>query len=230
MIPVYKKALRFFGRISTQHLGSYVNPLKEEIVKANMGILFELYVGQMLLAACFAFLAAFFGVAIFLAVKGFPLLIASASGLLAGLTVAGIVLFLFHSYPYQRMASKTSDLEANMPFAVNHMAAIAASGMPPFVLFKLLSDVPEFGEVANEAKHIVRNVEVFGMDVNTAIRNVAERTPNDAFRQFLFSIISTIETGGDLKKFFENSAKDALFTYRLRRQKYLQTLATYADF
>ena len=76
----------------------------------------------------------------------------------------------------------------------------------------------------------MRNVEAFGMDVVSAMRNVADRTPSTEFRQTIYGIISTIETGGDLKKFLENAAKEALFDYRLKREKYMQTLSTYADF
>ena len=117
-----------------------------------------------------------------------------------------------------------------MTFALNHMSAIASSGVPPFVVFKLLTNVREYGEVMEEAKRITRNVEVFGMDLLSAIRNVAERTPSEEFRQFLYGIVSTVETGGDLKSYLENSASNALFEYRLKRQRYLQILSTYADF
>jgi flagellar protein FlaJ len=117
-----------------------------------------------------------------------------------------------------------------MPFAINHMSAIASSGVPPHIIFKLLIDIKEYGEICNEARRIVRNVDIFGMDIISAIRNVAERTPSDDFKQFLFGIVSTIDTGGNIQKYLESSAKDALFDYRLKRQKYLQTLSTYADF
>jgi flagellar protein FlaJ len=117
-----------------------------------------------------------------------------------------------------------------MPFAISHIASIAASGVPPYVAFKLISDVKEYGEISNEARRIVRNVEAFGMDLVSAISNVADRTPSTELKQFLYSIISTIETGGDLKKFLDNAAKEALFEYRIVREKYMQTLSTYADF
>jgi flagellar protein FlaJ len=82
----------------------------------------------------------------------------------------------------------------------------------------------------HESARIVRNIDVFGMGVTNAIKNVADRTPSDNFKQFLYGIISTIETGGNLKQFFETTGQDALFDYRLKREKYLQTLSTYADF
>ena len=73
-------------------------------------------------------------------------------------------------------------------------------------------------------------MDIFGMDITSAVRNVADRTPSQKFKQFLVGIVSTIETGGDLKKYLETTAKEALFEYKLKREKYLQTPSTYADF
>ena len=226
----YKDALRFFGKWGLKNLSGYVAPLKEEIIKSNLNILFELYVGRMIFFTLLAFFFTIIAVPIVSAIIGFPILISLASGLIIALPISLGALTIYHSYPYQLLTSKKSDIDGNMPFAMNHMSAIAASGVPPFVIFRLLSNIKEYGEVMNESKRIVRNVEVFGMDLTTAINNVAERTPSDSFRQFLLGIVSTIETGGDLRKFFENTARDALFEYRLKREKYLQTLSTYADF
>jgi flagellar protein FlaJ len=156
--------------------------------------------------------------------------LAAVSGLILGGTSFFIVLTIYHSYPFHLLTSKKSNIEANMPFAINHMSAIAASGVPPFVIFKIMITVPEYGEVTHEAERITRNVEVFGMDIISSIKNVSARTPSPAFRQFLGGIVASVETGGDLKKYLENSARDAMFEYRLKREKYLQTLSTYADF
>lgn len=227
---MYKQFLRAFGKFGMENMSSYMAPLKEELMKSNLSILFELYVGRMLLFAAGGFAIVFISVTAGFAAAGFPLLIAAASGVITGSTILFAVLTFFHSYPYQALSSKRNSVESNMPFAINHMAAIASAGVPPVVIFKLLTNIKEYGEIMEESKRITRNIEVFGMDVNNALKNVAERTPSEPFRQFLYGIISTIDTGGDLKRFFENYAKEALFEYRLKREKYLKTLETYADF
>jgi archaeal flagellar protein FlaJ len=227
---MYKYFLRTFGRLGISHFSYFLSPLKEEIKKSNLNILFEIYIGRMILFSVLGALATFFSVTILTFTLGFPPLIAILSGLITGATAGAVILTFFHSYPYHILTSKKNSIESNMPFAINHMAAIASSGVPPVVIFKLLSNVKEYGEITEESKRITRNIEVFGMDVNSALKNVGNRTPSPEFRQFLYGIISTIETGGDLKKFFESAAKESLFEYRLKREKYLQTLSTYADF
>ena len=227
---MYKDTVKFLGNFGTRHFSGPLKPLREEIVKSNLSILFELYVGRMLLLTILSFLVTFSFIFIMFTFIGAPLIMGLIGAFVTAFATSFIVLTIYHSYPFHLLTSKKNSIDGNLPFAINHMAAISASGVPPFVTFKLLTNIPEFGEVANEAKRLVRNVEAFGMDVVSAMRNVADRTPSTEFRQTIYGIISTIETGGDLKKFLENAAKEALFDYRLKREKYMQTLSTYADF
>lgn len=225
-----KGMYKFFGNLASRRFSGYLAPLKEEIIRSNLNILFEIYVGKMLSIAILSFISVMIFVSIIFLFIGVPFLLSVVTGVIGAAVVSVSVMTIYHSYPYHLINSKKTSVEANMPFAMNHMAAIAASGVSPFVMFKLMSNVPEYGEVANESKRVTRNVETFGMDMISAIRNVAERTPSEDFAQFLYGIISSIDTGGDLRKYLDNSAKESLFNYRLRREKYMHTLTTYADF
>jgi len=228
---VYKSLVKSFGYFGIEHLTGYVEPLKEVIAKSNLGILFEIYVGKMLFVSVMASVAMFIAVlAISVVIFPLPAIFGIISATISSVTIFFLTLTLYHSYPFHLLSAKKSEIETNGPFAINHMAAIASSGVPPVVIFRLLSNIKEYGEIMQEARRIIRNIDVFGMDLTSALRNVADRTPSESFKQFLYGIISTIDTGGDLKKFFANAAKDALFEYRLKREKYLQTLSTYADF
>lgn len=225
-----KSLVRYFGGIGIKHFPEYLAPLKDELRQSNMGVLYELYVGKMILNAILSFFVVFVFVFASFLFFNVPFTITVISAILGAITLSFVILTLYHSYPFHLITSKRNNIESNMPFAINHIAAIAASGVPPFVMFKLIANIVEYGQISKEARRVVRNVETFGMDINTAIKNVAETTSSSKFRQFLFGIVSTIETGGDLRTYLENSSKEALFEYRLIREKYIQTLSTYADF
>jgi len=226
----YKDSIRYFGELGIRYLSGYLTPLKEEMIKSNLNILFETYVGKMVMFTIFAFFITFIGITFVLTLFLIPPVLTIIGALIASSATSFAILTFYHSYPFHLLTSKRVSIDSAMPFALSHMGAIAASGVPPFIIFKLIANVPEYGEVSNESKRIVRNVDAFGMDITSAVRNVAERTPSAEFKQFLFGLISTIETGGNMKSYLENSAKEALFNYRLKREKYLQTLSTYADF
>jgi flagellar protein FlaJ len=146
--------------------------------------------------------------------------------IIIGMVVFTLVLF----YPYQKVLSRSRSIDTNLPFAIAHMGAIAASGVPPTSIFKLLSEFKEYDVLAEEMKKIVRNIEVFGLDPMSAMREVADRSPSNRFKQLLLGLVSTIEGGGDLKTYLRNAGEQSLFTWRMKRQKYLQQLSAYAEF
>ncbi len=145
--------------------------------------------------------------------------------------ITGMVTFILGIfYPYQRVVSRSRSINTNLPFAIAHMGAIAASGIPPSAIFKLLSEFKEYDVLSEEMEKIVRNTEVFGLDPLSSMKEVAKRTPSEKFRQLLFGLVSTIEGGGDLKTYLKNAGEQSLFTWRMRREKYLQQLSAYAEF
>lgn len=228
---MYKKLIQRFSEFGNKYMKSYFQPLKEEILESNINIVYEVYVGKMLFYSVISFLIITVYISlIFLVIGNFPLWFSVSTGLIIGGIMAFLILTLFHTYPFQIINTKKKSIEANLPFAMNHMAAIAASGVPPYVMFRLLTGIHEYGEIANQCAMIIRNIDVFGMDTIVAIKQVADRSPSEWFKQFLYGIISTITSGGDLKRYLSNAARDALFEYRLRRERYLSTLSTYADF
>ncbi len=226
-----KKLIIKLSDFGLKRFPSYFKPLEEIIRLANIGILFEVYVGLMIFVSLLGFLITFISIFIgSIIILKLPIIFSLIGSLIFGLSIAFIVLTIFHSYPYRVLSTRKSSIEANLPFAINHMAAIAASGIPPLTMFRLVAEVEEYGKLADEVRLILRNATAFGMDFITAVKQVAERTPSEQFREFLYSFISTIESGGDLKRFLEGASREAIMDYRLKRERYVQLLSTYADF
>lgn len=146
--------------------------------------------------------------------------------ILVAMTTAITMLF----YPYQRANARRKDIESNLPFALTHMGAVAESGVPPYIIFKLIGNFSEYGEVAREMRKIVRNIDVFGLDPLTAVKEVMKKTPSEDFKQIMMGFVTTTESGGDLKLFLKSAGEQALFTWRIKREKFLQQLSTYAEF
>jgi len=224
------KPPEFFFKLAHKRFANSFKSLKRQLGQASVGILFEIYIARMLFYAAIGgiiilaysiFMLLFLGVG-FLATFILSIFIAAAG--------TAAIIGMFYFYPFYLISAKRKSIETNLPFAANHMGALAASGVPPHTMFKLITDATEYGEIANESRRIVRNIEVFGMGVTTAIRQVAARTPSAQFRQFLSGIVATIATGGDLRSHLQLAAREALADYRLKRQRYMASLSTYADF
>jgi len=137
--------------------------------------------------------------------------------------------FLIFIFPFSTKQSRKRDIEANLPFALTHMAAISESGAPPLTIFKILSQFKEYGELSKEAGELTRNVEVFGMDEISALKQSIVKSPSSELKDVLEGMITTIQSGGSLKSYLMEESGKAMFEYTVKREKYNQILSTYAD-
>lgn len=196
---------------------------------ANFKILSNTYINIMFLLTIFSFIVTIPVFALFFAIQGnaTPLIILKSllfSMLLSVMLFAG----LFY-YPFMEIKNRRRSINTNLPFAIDHMSSVIASGVPPTTMFKLLSASKEYGQISVEMEKISNYIEVFGYDALTAIRAISVTTPSSEFKEFLDGFVSTIETGGDIKNYLEQKSKEALLHYRLERQKYVESISTYSD-
>lgn len=218
-----------YGGVVDQYGGAF-DSLEPALQRANMGVLFRTYISEMLMAIT---LAAFMGLSFAVMIGstlGLPpmaiVAIAIAFPLLTGMIVFGIM----YLYPSWKAGKRAADINRNLPFALNHMSAVAGSGVPPSSMFELLVNFEEYGEISAESEKIVTRVRAFGEDVTTAIRDVARNTPSDDLQEILYGIVATVETGGSLSDFLDERADRALFDYKIKREKEIQRLTTFASF
>ncbi|MFB6144152.1 MAG: type II secretion system F family protein [Candidatus Nanohaloarchaea archaeon] len=204
--------------------------VKEDLREANMDVLFRTYVAKMMLYSLGGLIGGvFFGI-VYSISTGAPA--AKALQYVVGFPLAlSVSVFGFmYLYPSQKARSRKDEIENNLPFALNHLGAIATSGIPPKSMFDLLNSFEEYGGISREAGEISKRVNVYGEDLTTALREVAEKSPSDEWSEVLYGIISTVETGGDLKSFIQEKADEAIFEYNQERQKEIEKLTTYASF
>jgi flagellar protein FlaJ len=221
-------ATLLFGRIVDRkpELFSF---LKESLVKSGIKIPVRSYVSMSILTTLIVFIVTFISsYFIFLFLK-LPEFLFPIYVILAPIIFSFICIFTLFFSPYQIMQSKKRNIETNLPFVLTHMGAIAESGVPPYVIFRVISDFKEYGEIAQEMKKIVRNIESFGLDPLTAAREVAKRTPSDSLKQVLLGFVTTTEAGGSMKEYLKTAGTRALFEWRIRRERFLQQLTTYAE-
>ncbi|MEM4337118.1 MAG: type II secretion system F family protein [Candidatus Woesearchaeota archaeon] len=196
---------------------------------ANIRMLSNTYVNVMVFMSLFTIFAAFPIFMIFLSKLGNPASIAILKSIILSIIAGLISFFAFYSYPYAKIRQRARDIKTNLPFAINHMAAVAASGVPPVKMFKLIAESKEYGEISIEIEKIVEYVELFGYDFLTALKSVSATTPSEPLKEFFEGVISNIESGSDLKIYMTEKSKEALLEYELERQKFTETISTYSD-
>lgn len=210
--------------------GEYFEDIKQDLKQANMDVLYRTYVAKMFLYSTGAIILGFIAGLLYSIQMSLPIIemirITIGAPIAAGLLIFGSM----YLYPAQKAKSRKKSIESNLPFALNHLGAIATSGISPTAMFELLNTFEEYGGISNEAGEISRRVNVFGEDLTTALRDVAERSPSDDWSEVLYGIISTVETGGSLKSYLQEKADEAIFEYNMEKEKEIERLSTYASF
>lgn len=200
-------------------------PMFDTFLKVDMAILSRSYVATILFFSIFAFPLAL----------GFLFLMNVAFGL--NIVIVFVLAFLialatpiaFYFYPRSLIGEKQAKIRQDLPFALVHMSAVAGSGAAPISIFELLVESDEYPELKKEIKKVLNYVNLFGYNLSNALRNVALTTPSEELKELLNGIISTIETGGDLKDYLKEKSEDALNQYRLDRKKQVEALGTFSE-
>jgi flagellar protein FlaJ len=202
-------SFRLFGKAAPSLLK---NGFKFEgyLERSKIKIYPETYVSLMLLMATLTIPVSVAGLIIVLFTGFLPLLFLIPMPLFV---VIGFILV-----PMSRAGERASNLEREMPFASAYISVMAAGGIAPYTSFKRLSDVKLLPEMKNEAREIIKDVEIFGVDPLTAIENAAKKNPLDIFKDFLSGYASTVIIGGDIRHFLERKAED-IFKARAMRVK-----------
>jgi len=119
-----------------------------------------------------------------------------------GIIPVGTFLFSYF-YPKMIAAGRKSKIDLDLPYAITYMQALSTT-VTLYDIFKGVFESRDlYGEVSKECGLIVRDVEVFGFDLVTAIENAKEITPSENFRELLNDLLLVHRSGGDLKAFFQ---------------------------
>ncbi len=118
--------------------------------------------------------------------------------------------------PKSKASDRASGIEREMPFAAAYISVMASGGIAPYSSFKRLSEVELMPAMRNEAREIIKDVEVFGKDPLSALESAAKKNPLDIFRDFLGGYSSTVIIGGDIGHFLERKAEEIFKTRAMR--------------
>ena len=223
-----KLAIKIFGNLADRYATNFIN-VKESLITSDIKILFRTYLSLMFFATAITFALTFLLTIAFVSMIGLDLLLSVLGLIIMPSFFASIVFLIIYVYPVSVAENRKRDIEANLPFAMTHMAAVAESGAPPLTIFKILSKFEEYGEISKEAGKITRNVETFGLDELSAMRDRSLKCPSPSFRGILQGMLSTIQTGGNIRAYLKEESGKAMFDYSMRKEKYNQILSTYAD-
>jgi flagellar protein FlaJ len=132
--------------------------------------------------------------------------------------------------PEVRAAARRRQIDAGMPRMVAFVYALSRGGMSfPDVMRALSRNEAVFGESAREVGVAVRSIELFNVDLVTAIRRTTRRTPSEQFEQFAGNLVSVLQSGGDISAFLRDQYRRYREEAEEQQREILDLLATVAE-
>ena len=142
--------------------------------------------------------------------------------------IPGVSLGIY-TYPGSLAMGRKTSIDLELPYTITYMQALSTT----MTLYNVIRRVYEaddlFGEVSKEFGLIVRDVEVFGDDLYTAIRNLQKVTPSRNLEDFLNDLLLLSGSGGDITNFL--SSRSAYFREAAAREldQILKTIEVMAE-
>jgi Flp pilus assembly protein TadB len=212
-----------FYKVSEKILPS-MSDLGDDLKKANISMLTSTYISIALFSSTLILIASAVIFFILLAI-GFDILFWSWTPLLSFI----ISIAFFYFYPSMEKGNVEKMVSQEMPFAAIHMAAIAGSNVEPTKIFRIIAASKDYPYLGAELKKIINQVEIYGYDLVTALKNTAKNTPNENLSELLSGLATNISSGGNLKDYLDKKSENFLADYRLERQKYNSLAELFMD-
>ena len=147
--------------------------------------------------------------------------------ILISFPIAGF--FISYVYPSLDRRAYEAQIDAELPFATINMAAISNSLINPVKIFEIIISSGEFPNVKKEFTKLMNHINVHGYNVVNALTITAYSSPSKKMSELLSGLATTINSGGDLTRFFETRAETLLFDYKLKREKETKNAETFMD-
>ncbi|MGB9959484.1 MAG: type II secretion system F family protein [Candidatus Bathyarchaeales archaeon] len=199
--------------------------------RAGLKTDFRVYLSLAFLSTVIIAFATFVSVPlIFLFVFHSSMFSAVLFGLGSGLFAVAISVFGFYLYPVYRADKLQRELDDELAFASGYMAILASAGVSPEKIFYSLSNLPIPLAVSAEAKNVIQDVNLFGLDVISALERASKRTPSEKFREMLEGFISAIHSGSNLSAYLREKSKQHMKLKRMSLRKFSDTLSILSEF
>ncbi len=204
--------------------------LDQTILKSGLKYNFKAYVSLTILSSLLITLI----VGVILPITFFFFLNMSVvSALLFGIGGAlfsfAISIFGFYLYPVYRADKRKRELDDEMPFTVGYMSILATAGVSSEKIFSSISTLKDPLAASTEAKEIIANINLFGLDIISALEKVSSRTSSLRFKDIIEGIISAIHSGGDLGTYLRGKFESAMKLKKLSLKKYSDNLSVLSE-
>ncbi len=214
--------------------------LREDLIRANLEFVPANYISFMFFTTVVSFFVAIFITIFFLffnVVVSPPFIVPMKEGIgvrflkvfmILFIVPAGTYLFTYF-FPSLEKGSLEKKINHELPFAVIHMSSIANSMIEPSKIFAIIISTGEYINLSKEFTKLLNEVNIYGYDLVTALRDAAFNSPSRKLRELYNGLATSINSGGDLPQFFKERSESLLFEHKLEVEKEAKAAETFMD-
>jgi len=237
-------AFNLFGKYYAKRRIDYLG-LRYNLMKNRMDLAYDTYLSGALLSSIICSVVALIGFNAIIMLLGVPEIKATrltlpawvapylvykslAIAIIGSILLMGVVFLvvyrLFMFYPAIMAGDRKRNIDTMLPYAVNYMSAMSGAGVLPVELFRSLANNSLYGQVSVEFRFLVRDLEVLGYDLVTAMKNLSATTPSLMMQDFLQGAVTVVTSGGQVETYFQIKADQYIVENRQNQKEFLETL------
>lgn len=159
----------------------------------------------------------------------FPFLSQEISMAVVLVVIVCLVFSFAYYYPGLLAQGRRTRINLELPYAITYMQAMSST-MTLYGIFKSIYQNEDlYGEVSRECGMIVRDVDLFGEDLLTAMKNTREISPSKTFADLLNDVAMVFRTGGSLTDFFASKSSHYRQVAQQEMENTLKTIEIMAE-
>lgn len=121
-------------------------------------------------------------------------------------------------------------IDESLSRTVAFVFALSRSGMAfPVVLRTLTHNREVYGEAAEEFAVVVKEMDLFGADMLSAIKHVGERTPSEEFEDLAANLANVLQSGRSVSAFLREQYERYQDDAKVRQEQFLELLGALAE-
>lgn len=225
-----------FEKLAMRYLDKYIEPhlevfsdLKKDLKRSGMRKTLEEYLSTSFLMCIILFVIELPIFSLIFSLLNLGVLFSFFMAITTSFLVCSFFFLMFVNYPKFLIRDKARSIEKTLPFAGIYLSTIASSRLPPHRIFEIFSKFKEYGEISYEAKRIVTDMKMFGLNVYDSLEKAIDRTPSKDLRDLFWTILSTLKAGGDLSAYLDEKSKTFLADYRRNLDEFSHSLSIYLE-
>ncbi len=223
-----KIAFRLFGAFSDE-LSIFFPDLPDDIKRAGMQISTKEYISICMMTAFLVLLAELPALSFVFGFFFKSAVISVLTAITVSIVLAIFIFYLFTKYPKTVIAERSKKIDAIIPFASLFLSTVTATKLPLDKTFKIFGEHSNYGEITRQVRIMNSDVEIFGLDINTALKRAVDRSPSKKLKELFWGILSTSISGGDISRYLREKAETQMDDYKRTINEFSQKITFFIE-